>query len=1274
MADRAFNIAAVFRGDTSQLKAATQDARRELSSVGQEAAKGVPAVNALATALNKDAEAARGAARAFEVMSAAEKRNREQVLRAAGIVTPVQAQPQAGVSGLNSTASTVAFGASTRDQTTLLRGLGAEVEATRQETALYRAELDAVRARYNPLFAASQRYEQELRDIAAAEKLGAISAIEAARARDVAAASMAPLGRQATQAAAGMKQLGGGMKLQAHEARNLSYQINDVFQSLLLGMPIQQVVLQQGPQIAQIYGGVGNTFRALARALTPARLLLGSTAAGALVAASSWNSYLTSIKEVETASKGLGRATAGSAAGMEASARSGAAAAGISIRAARSMQAEFLRSGEIGSANFGDLIGLSKDFAATIGIDAKDAGAALTDMFADPAKGAEQLYEKYGLINASTARSVTNLAAQNRVVDAQGVLASALTKRLIDAGEATTALGRAWDGVKEKASNAGNAIGGAINGLFEGPSLQDEINKLEAYLGRNENLPANRQNTAGLEDARRELADLRRTILAEERRAYEQRARNAAERQGRMALGIAENSPATKRAREEQDLRNEIAALQTGQNAPGLDTQQSSEINDTIEAKTRALDALINRQQRAADLDMLEIRIANERNPLLRAELEARRTRLRLSEDEISTTELQTSTARARQRIIDETIASAAAQAQGMSTEVQARQRLTLQVAAGIIPASEVNRLLEEELALRPLVAAAAVAEGAEKARLQDVIEGLRDAYEERAKAERAARAAESGQTFIRSQSERISMLRIEFATLGATEVLRKRILALAEAEQEIRSMKIDPDSALAGQIRRNAAALAEQTRELERQVDAWGKVQSASESAIDGSVDALAKGDFGGALESISSEFNAAMLDLAVKNPLKNALLGTDYGTMSDVGGLGGIFDRLTGKGTPNTLKSGLFGQSVQDMSITATNVTIANGSMSFASGMLGTAGGAGNINGAPGAVPSKVWDFFTGKGLAPHQVAGIMGNVSAESAFDPNAVGDGGTSFGLFQHHAGRGKGLLGAVGGVGGLGDIQAQLEYTWQELLTGENGVLKKLMASTNVASATSAFAGFERPAGWTAANPQGSSNWLGRLAGAESALAKFGDTAVTSTQDLGVLGKGFDLFGSALGSGLQGLASGGAGGGLAGFLGTLGSSFASSLGIPGFATGGRHKGGLRIVGEDGPELEYTGPSTILPAELTQQLRTSRAPGMSAPAATSASAPIIHMPVSIQNFGSDTIETEQTTDSKGQPQLTMIVGRQMAAAQAQRGNPARKGLQSEFGLRPVARDRG
>ncbi|WP_349745240.1 hypothetical protein [Roseateles cavernae] len=43
-----------------------------------------------------------------------------------------------------------------------------------------------------------------------------------------------------------------------------------------------------------------------------------------------------------------------------------------------------------------------------------------------------------------------------------------------------------------------------------------------------------------------------------------------------------------------------------------------------------------------------------------------------------------------------------------------------------------------------------------------------------------------------------------------------------------------------------------------------------------------------------------------------------------------------------------------------------------------------------------------------------------------------------------------------------------------------------------------------------------------------------------------------------------------------------------FGIPGFASGGDHAGGLRLVGERGPELEFTGPSRIVDANRTQQL--------------------------------------------------------------------------------------
>jgi len=69
----------------------------------------------------------------------------------------------------------------------------------------------------------------------------------------------------------------------------------------------------------------------------------------------------------------------------------------------------------------------------------------------------------------------------------------------------------------------------------------------------------------------------------------------------------------------------------------------------------------------------------------------------------------------------------------------------------------------------------------------------------------------------------------------------------------------------------------------------------------------------------------------------------------------------------------------------------------------------------------------------------------------------------------------------------------------------------------------------------------------------------------------------DMASQLMSSGLRGLLGSLFGGG--GFLG---------LGIPGFATGGQHGGGWRIVGERGPELEATGPARYFTAAQTQQM--------------------------------------------------------------------------------------
>lgn len=80
------------------------------------------------------------------------------------------------------------------------------------------------------------------------------------------------------------------MKLTTNQSQNLTFQLNDIFAQVGAGTSVLQTLIQQGPQITQVFGGVGNTFRFLGRSILNSiksifTLRGGVTAlAGALVA------------------------------------------------------------------------------------------------------------------------------------------------------------------------------------------------------------------------------------------------------------------------------------------------------------------------------------------------------------------------------------------------------------------------------------------------------------------------------------------------------------------------------------------------------------------------------------------------------------------------------------------------------------------------------------------------------------------------------------------------------------------------------------------------------------------------------------------------------------------------------------------------------------------------------------------------------------------------------------------------------------------------------
>lgn len=127
------------------------------------------------------------------------------------------------------------------------------------------------------------------------------------------------------------------------------------------------------------------------------------------------------------------------------------------------------------------------------------------------------------------------------------------------------------------------------------------------------------------------------------------------------------------------------------------------------------------------------------------------------------------------------------------------------------------------------------------------------------------------------------------------------------------------------------------------------------------------------------------------------------------------------------------------------------------------------------------KAFNYFISKGLAPHQSAGIVGNLIAESGVNPKRVqststpaGDkdmitvnNKTGYGIAQWtSAGRQQGLVDFANqrGMSIHGDLALQLDYLMHEFSTNYKEILNNIKQAPDLRTASSIFmTKFERPA-------------------------------------------------------------------------------------------------------------------------------------------------------------------------------------------------------------------
>lgn len=127
----------------------------------------------------------------------------------------------------------------------------------------------------------------------------------------------------------------------------------------------------------------------------------------------------------------------------------------------------------------------------------------------------------------------------------------------------------------------------------------------------------------------------------------------------------------------------------------------------------------------------------------------------------------------------------------------------------------------------------------------------------------------------------------------------------------------------------------------------------------------------------------------------------------------------------------------------------------------------------------------------------AAIVGNVRAESDFNPRAVHDGGTGMGIAgwrdpEPGSGRATDLRNyAAAHNMDPWSLEAQNAFMAHELRTTFKDIGDRLKKATSVKEATEIFMDYEKAAGWKPGNVRGMSQYENRIAYAEDAYGAFG---------------------------------------------------------------------------------------------------------------------------------------------------------------------------------------
>ena len=287
-------------------------------------------------------------------------------------------------------------------------------------------------------------------------------------------------------AASAKNAAGAQFKMNEQQKIQLTYQTTDFVTQIASGQSPFIAALQQGGQLKDVMGGLGNMFKAIGSMFTPFRvglLLVGTAAATVGYAFYKAIDDLDKFKDAMTLTGGFAGVTYDKLLNLG-DALSGKTNA--SIGSARDLMQQLAASGKFTATSIEAVGEVVLRFAKISGVDAVKAAETLIPLLDGTASSAKQLNDKYHFLTLEQYKNIEALEKQGKLQEAAKLQATLLNESLQSTQRELGNLEKAWQGVANFASAAWDAMmgWGRESGLDRAKELEKKINEVTQQIER----------------------------------------------------------------------------------------------------------------------------------------------------------------------------------------------------------------------------------------------------------------------------------------------------------------------------------------------------------------------------------------------------------------------------------------------------------------------------------------------------------------------------------------------------------------------------------------------------------------------------------------------------------------------------------------------------------------------------------------------------------------------------------------------------------------------